>query len=113
MSCTESTNFVDAGQCFERARHHRRPRRHGHLPRRRFRSHAANRGGGRADKDDAGRFAGGREIRILAQKPVPGMNGIGPMFPRRLHDAIEELPERGTEGRRALVPEKRDMCCSR
>ena len=41
-----------------------------------FRAHGADRGGGRADEDDAGRLASGSEIRVLGEEAVTGMDRL-------------------------------------
>jgi hypothetical protein len=84
----ERAGFGGTAERFVSAGHHRRARGDGHLARGGLRAHAANGLGRRADEDDAGRFAGGGEIRILAEEAVAGVDGLGAMLARGVQNAV-------------------------
>ena len=61
--------------------------------------HQSNRGAGRADKGKAGSHDPVRKCRILGQKPVARVNGVGACPDRRCHERLcTQIRSRGQSG---------------
>ena len=78
---------------------HGRARGDGGVARRRLRTHRADGCGGGPDEDQPGVVAGGREIGILAEETVAGMDGFGAVAARGVEDAVDaQVALRGGRG---------------
>jgi len=69
--------------------HHRHADRGGQLARRHLIAEPAHRLRGRADEDDARRRAGRREIRVLGEEAIAGMDGLGPGLAGDAHHLLD------------------------
>ena len=69
--------------------------------RRRLRAHGADRGGRRADEDDAGRRAGVGEVGVLGQEAVAGMDRLGAGLLRGVEDPVGDAGSDSRAARRA------------
>src|SRR6266540_155298 len=73
-----------------RSGHDRHPGRGHYLTGTRFRSHRVDRTGRRADEHDAGLVARAREVCVLREEAVAGVDGFGSGLPRHLEDLLHD-----------------------
>ena len=76
-------------ECAFGAGHHRRPGLHRHLARGGFAAHALDDLGRGAEELDARLSARGREVLVLGEKSVAGVNAVGAAFPGDIHDRVD------------------------
>ena len=85
----EREQLVDRADGVGRARDDRNSRLLHRRAGGRLRAHQLDRGGRRADPDEAGVLHGLRERRVLGEEAVAGMDGLRPGTLRRVEDAVD------------------------